>query len=99
MATKTNTESVAVASAKAEINAYSKACATVGLMPVEVPCMLASETPDGDPKLYCEGRIYNDFAVSNGYCIPVGEATVGQPPKVRYIAEGQPRIAMHWRKG
>jgi len=83
---------------KALINAYTQACDTLGLDVVEANCILYSEEPDGDPVLYVHGRIYEHFGVSNGYCIPKGEGTVGYPPKVRYLVKGQPTLAMHWKK-
>lgn len=97
MSTATKKNAVMTGS-KAEINAYAEQTNEAGLELCEVPCMLAAETPGGDPKLYCEGRIYETWAVSNGYCIPDGEATIGQPPRIRYIMEGTPRIAMHGRR-
>ena len=84
---------------KAERNAYAEACNTLGLAVCEVPCLVYSTEPGGDPVVWTEGRIYEFFAVSEGYVIPSGEPVVGVPPKVRYSVPGGPKIAMHWRKG
>jgi hypothetical protein len=84
---------------KAQRNAYADACASLGLNVAEVHCLIYSTEPGGDPVLWCEGRTYEFFGVDpDGYAIPEGEPVVGPPPKIRFLIEGMPKMAMHWRR-